>query len=87
MRTTMNISLPGPLKQWVEKQVSKKGYSTASEYVRDVLRREQEQEARARIDSRLVAAIKSGESTPLTQADWDRIRAEGLKLVGSRRKK
>jgi antitoxin ParD1/3/4 len=83
----MNISLPAPLKQWVEKQVSKKGYSTASEYVRDVLRREQDQEARAWIDSRLAAAIQSGESTPLTQADWDRIGAEGLKLAGSRRKK
>jgi len=87
MRATMNISLPAPLKQWVEKQVSKKGYSTASEYVRDVLRREQDQEARAWIDSRLAAAIQSGELTPLTQADWDRIGAEGLKLAGSRRKK
>ena len=64
MRTTMNISLPAPLKQWVETQVSQKGYSTASEFVRDVLRRE---EARGRIDERLIAAIQSGESTPFTQ--------------------
>jgi antitoxin ParD1/3/4 len=83
----MNISLPAPLKRWVEKQVSKKGYSTASEYVRDVLRREQEQEARSRIDSRLVAAIQSGESTPLTQDDWQRIRTEGLKRARTGRKK
>jgi antitoxin ParD1/3/4 len=87
MRTTMNISLPVPLKQWVEKQVNKKGYSTASECVRDVLRREQESEARARIDSRLTAAIQSGESTPLTSADWQRIRTEGLKQARNRRAK
>ena len=87
MRTTMNISLPAPLKQWVEKQVGKKGYSTASEYVRDVLRREQEQEAVARIDGRLLAAMQSGESTPLNQKDWERIRTEGLKLARARRKK
>ena len=31
--TNMNISLPEPLKLFVEEQVSKGGYSTASEYV------------------------------------------------------
>jgi antitoxin ParD1/3/4 len=80
----MNISLPAPLKQWVETQVSQKGYSTASEFVRDVLRRE---EARARIDDRLLAATQSGESTPLTRQDWDRIRIQGLKLAHAKRKK
>jgi antitoxin ParD1/3/4 len=80
----MNISLPAPLKQWVETQVSEKGYSTASEFVRDVLRRE---EARARIDDRLLTAIQSGESTPLNRRDWDRIRTEGLKLARAKRKK
>jgi antitoxin ParD1/3/4 len=87
MRTTMNISLPAPLKQWVEKQVSEKGYSTASEFVRDMLRREQEQEARATIDGQLIAAIQSGKSTPLIRQDWDHIRAEGLKLARAKRKK
>jgi antitoxin ParD1/3/4 len=40
MRTSMNISLPGPLKEWIEEQVASGGYSTASEYVREVLRRQ-----------------------------------------------
>ena len=70
MRATMNISLPESLKEWVEKQVARKGYSTASEFVRDVLRREQEEEARERINSRFDDAIESGKSTPLTAQDW-----------------
>ena len=41
MRTSMNISLPAPLKDWIEQQVAAGGYSTASEYVREVLRRQQ----------------------------------------------
>lgn len=81
MRTSMNISLPAPLKTWIEQQVDERGYSTASEFVRDVLRREQEQAARAAVDARLIQAIDSGESTPMTAKDWKRIRTEGLKRV------
>jgi antitoxin ParD1/3/4 len=84
MRTSMNISLPAPLKSWIEKQVEERGYSTASEFVRDVLRREQEQVVRAAIDSRLIQAIESGESTPMTAKDWKRIRSEGSKRARSR---
>jgi antitoxin ParD1/3/4 len=87
MRSSMHISLPAPLKAWVEQQVDKKGFSTASEYVREVLRREQAQEARARIDGKLLAAIESGESTPLTRNDWARIRQEGLKRSAVNRRK
>lgn len=38
----MNISLPDSLKAFVEEQVAERGYSTSSEYVREVIRREQE---------------------------------------------
>jgi len=86
MRATMNISLPESLKDWVEKQVSKRGYGTASEFVRDVLRREKEKEAQAKINARLDEAIESGASTPLTTGDWRKIRAEGLRMTGGRRK-
>jgi antitoxin ParD1/3/4 len=86
MRTSMNISLPAPLKNWIEKQVEERGYSTASEFVRDVLRREQEQALRAAIDSRLIEALESGESTPMTAKDWKRIRSEGAKRARSRKK-
>jgi antitoxin ParD1/3/4 len=87
MRTTMNISLPSPLKAWVERQVAGKGYSTASEYVRDLLRREQEQEARAHVERKLTEALISGESTPMTSDYYDRFRAVGLKRARARRKK
>ena len=81
----MNISLPAPLKNWVAQQVAERGYSTASEFVRDVLRREQEQAARAAVDARLLAAVDSGESTPMTADDWKRIRTKGRKRAASRR--
>lgn len=76
MRATMNISLPSPLKSWVEEQVELRGYSTASEFVRDVLRREQQQAVRSAVDTSLVAAIESGPAAEMTSEAWERIREE-----------
>ena len=42
---TMNISLPDPLKQFVDAQVEGGSYGTSSEYVRALIRREQDREA------------------------------------------
>lgn len=39
---TTNISLPEALKSFVDDQVSERGYSTSSEYVRDLIRKDQD---------------------------------------------
>lgn len=39
---TMNISLPDGLKAFVDEQVAKRGYGTVSEYVRELIRKDQE---------------------------------------------
>lgn len=39
---TMNVSLPDPMKHWVEAQAQTGRYSNASDYVRDLIRRDQE---------------------------------------------
>jgi antitoxin ParD1/3/4 len=39
--TTMNISLPDTLKAYVDEQVSARGYGTSSEYVRELIRKDQ----------------------------------------------
>ena len=38
----MNISLPDSMKSFVDEQVSKRGYGTSSEYVRELIRKDQE---------------------------------------------
>ena len=45
-RTTMNISVPQPMKKWVEAQVAAGGYGTVSEYLRQLLRAEQQRQRR-----------------------------------------
>ena len=39
---TMNVSLPDMMKDWVETQVNGGRYSNVSDYIRDLIRREQE---------------------------------------------
>ena len=84
----MNISLPPQLKAWLDEQVEQNGYGTASEYVRELLRRQREsQDAKSKIESKLLAAIESGESTPMNASDWKRIRAEGLRRLKSEKRR
>lgn len=40
----MNISLPENLKAFVDDQVSQRGYGTSSEYVRELIRKDQERQ-------------------------------------------
>ena len=42
--STMNISLPDSLKSFVDDQVTKRGYATSSEYVRELIRADQDRE-------------------------------------------
>jgi len=42
--STMNISLPEALKSFVDEQVTKRGYATSSEYVRELIRADQDRE-------------------------------------------
>lgn len=53
----MNISLPDGLKSWIEARVAEGRYSSSSDYVRDLVRREQEAEEKRRA---LRAAIEEG---------------------------
>lgn len=41
---TMNISLPDSMRAFVDKQVSERGYGTSSEYVRELIRRDQDRQ-------------------------------------------
>jgi antitoxin ParD1/3/4 len=66
--------------------VSRGGYSTVSEYFRELLRQDEQREAEARLDSLLLQAMESGEPTPMTRKDWDDIRKEVKQRVEGRKK-
>ncbi len=68
---TMNVSLPDPLKQFVEEQVSERGYGTSSEFVRELIRREQ---ARQQLRAMIVEGMSSGSGPELDDSYFARLR-------------
>ena len=72
--TTVNITLPDSMKDFVEARISSGGYGDASEYLRRLIREDQRKAERERIDALLLEGIKSGKSTPLTSKDWKTLR-------------
>ena len=61
----MNISLPDTLKSFVDEQVAARGYSTSSEYVRELIRRDQE---RLHLRGLLLAGAASAPAAPVDPA-------------------
>ena len=75
---TMNVSLPDPMKLWVEAQTKTGRYSNASDYVRDLIRRDQERVAKIAAMQSLVSeglASGTGERTMATLLDAARAQA------------
>jgi len=82
---SMNISLPDPLKQFVDGQIAKGRYSSVSEYVRELIRADEKLKAQEQLESLLLEGLASEEST-FTSADWKAIRKEALAKVEERKK-
>lgn len=58
---TMNVSLPEPMKEWVEQQAQSGRYSNASDYVRDLIRRDQDKAAKiAHVQALVTEGLESG---------------------------
>lgn len=65
---TMNVSLPDPMKGWVEAQAREGRYSNSSDYVRDLIRRDQERSAAfAELQKLVTVGLDSGISDRLIE--------------------
>jgi antitoxin ParD1/3/4 len=57
--TSLHVSLPEDLKEFVRQEVAEGGYSTPSDFVRTVLREWREQKLRRGIDAALLASLET----------------------------
>lgn len=69
--STMNVSLPKSMKDFIDTQVAKRSYSTSSEYLRDLVRREQDRE---HLRGLLLEGAKSPLAGPIDAAYFARLR-------------
>ena len=67
----MNISLPETLKTFVDLQVSERGYGTSSEYVRELIRKDQ---YRLQLREKLLAGASSSPAKSIDETYFDGLR-------------
>ncbi|WP_454254756.1 type II toxin-antitoxin system ParD family antitoxin [Pseudomonas sp. Marseille-Q8238] len=71
--STMNISLPDALKTFVDDQVSTRGYGTSSEYVRELIRKDQD---RQHLRGLLLAGAESAPTAPADADYFESLRSQ-----------
>lgn len=67
----MNISLLNSLKAFVDEQVSRRGYGTSSEYVRELIRKDQDRQDLRRL---LLAGAATAPASPANAAYFEGLR-------------
>lgn len=78
--STMNISLPDALKAFVDTQVNVRGYGTSSEYVRELIRKDQDIQ---RLREMLLDGAGSAATAPVEAGYFQGLRKRVMQRTGS----
>ena len=77
---TMNISVPDPMKVWVQTQIDEGKYASTSDYVRDLIRKDQNQQDKLlALQAAITLGIESGDAGDL---DIQSIKQTAKRLAG-----
>ena len=82
--STMTISLPEDLKQFVKKRSVSAHYGTPSDYIRGLIREDLQRLEQERLEIELMKGLK-GKGIPMTPASWKKMRVEAMKIIKSKR--
>ncbi len=74
----MSFALPEALKQYIDQRVRSGQYGNTSEYLRDLIRRDQDEQARKRLRELIEEGLQSGPGRELTPAVADELRLRAL---------
>lgn len=66
---TMTVSLPDPMKDWIEAQIRTGEYASSSDYVRDLVRRDREQKGRLAALRKLLDEAEASGTSPRTMEE------------------
>lgn len=69
--TTLNLTLPDSLKEFVEGQVSAGRYSSANDYIQALLREDQKRQAWQEVEALVMEGLNSGEPIVADEAFWE----------------
>lgn len=76
---SMNVTLPGNLKAFMDRRVAERGYESHSEYVRDLVRKDEVEGAKEQLRALIAAGLSSPPGKP-----WSELRDDLLRGLPSR---
>ena len=82
--TNINISLPESMRAYVEQKIERDGYGTISEYLRSLIRADEEKESKY-FEKLIAEAYASGPFVPHTKEDIESAKAETLRRIEARK--
>jgi antitoxin ParD1/3/4 len=86
--TTLTISLPESLRDFIDRQVKTKGYGNTSEYVRSLLRDAQETESGKKLENLLLRGLESGgKDIEVDEKFWPDLKAQAAAMIAKRKKR
>lgn len=83
--STVNISLPEPLKAFVESQVAEGLYGSVSDYIRTLIREDQKRKAQETLERKLLEALESGHFEEVTPDLFAQLRSRVLRRQSGNR--
>lgn len=83
---TMNISLPDPLRQFVDDEVRDGGFASTSDYMRDLIRQRQRRKAEETLRALIAEGLASGPAVPMPDL-FDQLRTHARDREHQREKK
>lgn len=81
---TMTVSLPDPMKDWIEAQIQKGEYASASDYVRDLVRRDRARRGQVLTIEELRQLVADSKASGIGTRSMDELFAEAEKRIAVR---
>jgi antitoxin ParD1/3/4 len=75
---TMSFALPESLREYIDSRVRSGPFGNTSEYLRDLIRRDQQEQAKKRLRDLIEEGLNSGPGQPVTPELWAELRERAL---------
>lgn len=84
--TTVTVSMPDSLKEFLDHEVETKGYGNVSEYIRELLREARARDADARLEALLLEGLAGGRDITVTEGFWKELKSDAGRILAKHKK-
>jgi antitoxin ParD1/3/4 len=82
--TTINISVPDSIQDFIDEQVARGGYGSTDEYIHQLINKEVERINQERVEALLLEGLDSGEPIEITDDWWEQKQIQLIERLRSK---